>query len=203
MCLDCAIKRVAELISLQEAAGLTRQNGKVAVCMAGHRDHSHLRFRDATGAFSEWYYVNANADDLLTALNRARCAVHEHPPWEAGIDDAAAAALEQGRAVFERVLIDDTCPICFEGFEEGDDTIAMPCGHALHRGCSGRWFQRSNRCPTCRFELTAEAIGVAEEKVEQFEGNARSGWASYLRTDEIGVRTSRRVRGARAVEGSS
>jgi hypothetical protein len=166
--------------------------------MAGHRDHSHLRFRDAGGAFSEWYYVNSTAEDLLIALNRARCAVHEHPPWEAGIDDAAAAALEQSRTVFERVLIDETCPICFEGFEADDDTIAMPCGHALHRGCSGKWFQRSNRCPTCRFELTAEAIGVAEQKVEQFEGqrkreggrgpdrdrSARAGWASYLRGEE-------------------
>ena len=68
-------KRVHELITLQEAAGLTKQNGRVAVCMAGHRDHSHLRFRDAGGAFSEWYYVNSTAEDLLIALNRARCAV--------------------------------------------------------------------------------------------------------------------------------
>ena len=29
------------------------------------------------------------------------------------------------------------------------------------------------RCPTCRFELTAEAIGVAEQKVEQFEGQRK------------------------------
>ena len=51
MCLDCAVKRVHELITLQEAAGLTRQNGRVrpSQVVEIRRGHvgslSKLRFR--------------------------------------------------------------------------------------------------------------------------------------------------------------
>jgi hypothetical protein len=43
-----------------------------------------------------------------------------------------------------------TCPICLEGYQQGEILTALRCAHFFHTNCVTRWFQRSTQCPLCR-----------------------------------------------------
>lgn len=42
---------------------------------------------------------------------------------------------------------DPTCIICLSDFTFDDDIAQLPCGHAFHTECIGKWLSRSRRCP--------------------------------------------------------
>lgn len=48
---------------------------------------------------------------------------------------------------------DAECTICIEAVRLGDLCIELPCGHVFHPPCILQWLARTNRCPTCRFEI--------------------------------------------------
>ncbi|GJR72746.1 RING-H2 finger protein ATL74-like protein [Tanacetum coccineum] len=51
-------------------------------------------------------------------------------------------------------LVNQTCPICIQNFEMGDDLkLVVPCSHAFHTKCISCWLCTSNTCPNCRGEL--------------------------------------------------
>ncbi|CAA7409848.1 unnamed protein product [Spirodela intermedia] len=45
---------------------------------------------------------------------------------------------------------DETCRICQEDYDEGEDIGMLSCGHAFHVACVGRWLTQRNVCPICR-----------------------------------------------------
>ncbi|RMY76516.1 hypothetical protein D0862_13730 [Hortaea werneckii] len=47
----------------------------------------------------------------------------------------------------------DSCPICYQTFE---DPAKTPCGHIYCRECLGAWLERTYNCPTCRTTLIAQ-----------------------------------------------
>lgn len=47
----------------------------------------------------------------------------------------------------------DTCSICFDGFEEGNTISYLKCNHFFHNSCIKLWFEKSNNCPVCRAGL--------------------------------------------------
>merc|ERR1712062_76044 len=148
------------------------------ICVAGHRDHTHIRFRAPGGdTVTVWYSLPAPLDEVRTILPQETFQVHEHAPWvdddeEQGIDDETAAALERARGSFSRFILSDyCCQICFENFDKknsvdigSETTMILPCGHRFHFQCCEEWLSQHCRCPVCRFELTAEAIAAAETK---------------------------------------
>lgn len=55
------------------------------------------------------------------------------------------------------VVENEVCVICQETMLTGSKAKAMPCGHKFHDDCLIGWVQKSNTCPTCRFdEMTSE-----------------------------------------------
>ena len=46
-----------------------------------------------------------------------------------------------------------TCAVCTEQMKLGQKGMFMPCGHIYHPDCLKPWFERSNKCPMCRYEL--------------------------------------------------
>ncbi|CAJ1461651.1 unnamed protein product [Effrenium voratum] len=55
------------------------------------------------------------------------------------------------------VMEEDICVVCQEAMPLGSKAKAMPCGHLFHDDCLLSWVQKSNSCPTCRFdELPSE-----------------------------------------------
>lgn len=198
MCIDCAQKKLCEALEVECAAGLCpNEFGQICVCVAAHRDHTHIRFRAPSGdTVTVWYSLPAPLDEVRTILPQEAFQVHEHASWidddeEQGIDDEAAAALERARGSFSRVILSgNSCQICFENFDKqelseagSETTMILPCGHRFHIQCCEEWLSEHRRCPVCRFELTAEAIAAAETKSMEFATSGREGlsWAQFLR----------------------
>ncbi|CAK9018024.1 E3 ubiquitin-protein ligase RDUF2 (RING and DUF1117 domain-containing protein 2) (AtRDUF2) (RING-type E3 ubiquitin transferase RDUF2) [Durusdinium trenchii] len=50
------------------------------------------------------------------------------------------------------VLEEDICVVCQEAMPAGSKAKAMPCGHLFHDDCLITWVEKSNSCPTCRFD---------------------------------------------------
>merc|ERR1711907_779891 len=50
------------------------------------------------------------------------------------------------------------CAVCREQFEEGLQTMRLPCGHLFCRDCVLPWLQQAHTCPTCRHELPGTPI---------------------------------------------
>lgn len=48
-------------------------------------------------------------------------------------------------------MIATECTICLGDFEENDmcTHLPSPCGHAYHKECIDKWFQKSSKCPLC------------------------------------------------------
>jgi hypothetical protein len=51
----------------------------------------------------------------------------------------------------ERTL--EECAVCIEEISLGSKVIELGCHHTFHFECIIPWLARTNRCPTCRFEI--------------------------------------------------
>ena len=62
------------------------------------------------------------------------------------------------------------CPICRERFEDGEDTMLLPCRHRFHEDCVRQWLQENLTCPKCtrKFKLKAH-LTLFEPKNERLE----------------------------------
>jgi hypothetical protein len=45
------------------------------------------------------------------------------------------------------------CIICYNGFENHEEIIKLPCGHHFHKCCILNWIFSSSSCPLCRTPL--------------------------------------------------
>ena len=52
-------------------------------------------------------------------------------------------------------LVEDKkrCAICLENFQNGDESIILPCVHIFHSKCIRRWVQRKKTCPFCNYKI--------------------------------------------------
>ena len=41
------------------------------------------------------------------------------------------------------------CTVCFGYFEDGEETVRLPCDHRFHKGCLFPWLRTNMRCPRC------------------------------------------------------
>eukprot|EP01065_Artemidia_motanka_P013013 TRINITY_DN17177_c0_g1_i1.p1 TRINITY_DN17177_c0_g1~~TRINITY_DN17177_c0_g1_i1.p1 ORF type:complete len:469 (+),score=99.99 TRINITY_DN17177_c0_g1_i1:52-1407(+) len=48
---------------------------------------------------------------------------------------------------------EEECTICLEALDEGDEALRIACQHVFHHKCIIEWLAKTNRCPTCRFEV--------------------------------------------------
>lgn len=60
-------------------------------------------------------------------------------------------------AVNDEVEVEEgsECAICLQGLVDGIEAQAakLPCSHVYHRDCIVKWFDASNQCPLCRYQL--------------------------------------------------
>ena len=57
---------------------------------------------------------------------------------------------------------EESCPICQEGIEMGNDVIELRCRHAYHEDCIIYWLKDENTCPICK-----ENLGDTRQKEEK------------------------------------
>jgi len=57
---------------------------------------------------------------------------------------------------------EDSCCICLEVYEEGEDLILLPCLHRFHYNCMRSWtktstFSGAASCPYCKTSICIQA----------------------------------------------
>lgn len=44
----------------------------------------------------------------------------------------------------------ETCTICIEDLDEGQEVLRLECGHAFHPKCIAPWIEMVPKCPNCK-----------------------------------------------------
>jgi hypothetical protein len=58
------------------------------------------------------------------------------------------------KAIFTRQWKNESCSICWEGFDEDQDFTVLNCKHAFHIECLTQWSRVKSNCPMCRAKIT-------------------------------------------------
>ena len=71
---------------------------------------------------------------------------------------------EEGRQACE-----DSCPVCFEEFKDGEETCILPsCKHVFHWKCIQGWFGMSILCPMCRSNVKDSLLCTSTSAGSEF-----------------------------------
>ena len=166
MCIDCA-RRFINRLDLGSSA-CPPSTGRWPVYVIDHADHVHVRIDNVSGA-TEWVQVSAPREDLLLALDEAAIpyAIHLHDDSSAGCSEAVIGALhrETVSAIEPECNTTgaETCAICCDCFNPGDEVVSLPCSHRDHAACIKPWLRRATSCPTCRANVTRNSVGLPDE----------------------------------------
>ncbi|KAF9126619.1 hypothetical protein BGW39_006489 [Mortierella sp. 14UC] len=61
----------------------------------------------------------------------------------------------------------DTCAICLDEFEDGDEIRSLPCRHEFHCDCIDPWLVRkSSTCPLCKFDCLPQTVEETQGRGE-------------------------------------
>ena len=66
---------------------------------------------------------------------------------------------------------ENSCGICKDEFNIGEECLLMPCDHYFHDTCLLPWLKERNSCPFCRFELPTDDADFEERKKQKLNGN--------------------------------
>ena len=92
----------------------------------------------------EWELTDFSYENLLelgsmavcTGLGKAQLAAFRAQPYKCPSDCKA-----------------EQCIICLDDLIEGEDSQRIICKHVFHHQCVVEWLAKTNKCPTCRFEI--------------------------------------------------
>eukprot|EP01013_Petalomonas_cantuscygni_P044364 TRINITY_DN8956_c0_g1_i1.p1 TRINITY_DN8956_c0_g1~~TRINITY_DN8956_c0_g1_i1.p1 ORF type:complete len:442 (+),score=51.45 TRINITY_DN8956_c0_g1_i1:103-1326(+) len=48
------------------------------------------------------------------------------------------------------------CPVCFDEFRAGAESVVLPCSHRFDPDCILPWLREHSSCPTCRYQLPTD-----------------------------------------------
>ena len=83
----------------------------------------------------------------------------------------------------------DTCSICCEETEPGDEIVVLTCAHAFHDECMTPWLRVKLECPVCRHLVErvsrkdARAVFSPPPTSRAGEGGGREGDAAHVAVD--------------------
>ena len=189
MCKKCVQKQVTRMYNKKLDEGMVLSDTcQAMVDIVPHRDHAHIRFRNAADdtAFGQWSQINTTIEVLQEVLDPAFFFVqlydedtifgrprNEVPSGKKPLKEKIKKILNEAMLIPKYINVTDqddllTCSICLEQYDinNGKTRITvLPCGHEMHTACLDEWFKTSSECPVCRSEITVKAI--VERKYEQ------------------------------------
>ena len=62
---------------------------------------------------------------------------------------------------------ENSCAVCKDEFNIGEECLAMPCNHYFHGNCLLPWLKERNSCPVCRYELPTDDADFEEMKKQK------------------------------------
>lgn len=72
------------------------------------------------------------------------------PTDEAFVDELKPVTYKRGDCV------EETCSICLDDLEDGQDVMILPCRHGFHPDCISPWLKMHSECPICRHKLPSK-----------------------------------------------
>ena len=189
MCKKCVQKQVTRMYNKKLDEGMVLSDTcQAMVDIVPHRDHAHIRFRNAADdtAFGQWSQINTTIEVLQEVLDPAFFFVqlydedtifgrprNEVPSGKKPLKEKIKKILNEAMLIPKYINMTDqddllTCSICLEQYDinNGKTRITvLPCGHEMHTACLDEWFKTSSECPVCRSEITVKAI--VKRKYEQ------------------------------------
>ena len=189
MCKKCVQKQVTRMYNKKLDEGMVLSDTcQAMVDIVPHRDHAHIRFRNAADdtAFGQWSQINTTIEVLQEVLDPAFFFVqlydedtifgrprNEVPSGKKPLKEKIKKILNEAMLIPKYINVTDqddllTCSICLEQYDinNGKTRITvLPCGHEMHTACLDEWFKTSSECPVCRSEITVKAI--VKRKYEQ------------------------------------
>lgn len=121
-----------------------------------------------------------------TALHPYHSSSHPRPAPQTTTEDGPSSqgllAADETPWVPEAVEL-CCCSICLDDYEAGDKLRVLPCNHAFHYRCIGRWLaERSATCPLCKTELWEEESQDEEEDedIAPDAGPSTMSWRQFI-----------------------
>lgn len=68
-----------------------------------------------------------------------------------GGDGGAAVGVAAAAVAGGGLYSDNSCSVCLDDYEEGDELLQVTCGHVFHRACIDHWLKGHRVCPCCRW----------------------------------------------------
>jgi hypothetical protein len=91
-------------------------------------------------------------DSIPTLEYRPNALVDDVPP-SSSLEDGEEP---EAKPMHDNRIINDSCAICLDEFEEGEPLRVLPCRHGFHRACIDPWLDnRSDLCPICKSSILA------------------------------------------------
>ena len=106
---------------------------------------------------------NDNLDDIINHLM-------QNDPNKYGNPPAAKQAVEKlkkckiNEEKIKEFGIENSCAVCKDEFNIGEECLSMPCNHYFHINCLIPWLNERNSCPICRYELPTDDKDFEEMK---------------------------------------
>ncbi|KAF9426597.1 E3 ubiquitin-protein ligase rnf13 [Podila epigama] len=64
-------------------------------------------------------------------------------------------------------ITNDTCAVCLDEFEAGEELRSLPCHHEFHCECIDPWLTRkSSTCPLCKFDCLPQTVEEVQGRGE-------------------------------------
>ena len=131
------------------------------------RRRSNRLFNLITNYFMIQNY-NDNIDNIINQIMLNDTNKYGNPP-------AAKNAIEKLKKykINEENLkefgIENSCAVCKDEFNIGEECLSMPCNHNFHENCLMPWLKERNSCPICRYELPTDDADFEEMKKQKIK----------------------------------
>ena len=138
-------------------------------------DNSRRRVNRIFDFISNYYMLqdyNDNLDNIINQIMLNDTNKYGNPP-------AAKKAIEKlkkykiNKKKIKEFGFENSCSVCKDEFNIGEECLAMPCNHYFHRNCLLPWLKERNSCPVCRYELPTDDPDFEKMKKKLKNGNNR------------------------------
>ncbi|CAN0517181.1 unnamed protein product, partial [Ectocarpus sp. 12 AP-2014] len=145
-----AVTRLAPSSSSPDDEGKSQQAADCSGCAwAGGGSKSPILYYERSNPLCRKPCVGVASSSPSLSSARPRSSKRFFIDGGGGGGDGGAAAAAAAGGLYS----DNSCSVCLDDYEEGDELLQVTCGHVFHRACIDHWLKAHRVCPCCRTDL--------------------------------------------------